>query len=167
MSASIRPAFDSWPRLNAALRDAIANLDAEELSYAAGPERWPLWAVVGHLACQRVFWLCDFAGEEGADTTPFTNAKWSCPGDEDLDHPLSAGQLADALDSTFAIVDRVLDTWTLDSLAEEVDHSDWGDGWQHTRGFVIDRVHSHDLWHSAEAGEILSARGLLPVDPWS
>ena len=165
-SDAIRAAFAGWPTLNAAVRDAVASLGDEQLSRAARPGRWPLWAVVGHFACQRVFWLCDFAGEPGAGTTPFTNAKWSCPGDEDLDHPLSAGQLVDALDSTFAIVDRVLDTWSLDSLTETIDHSDWGADWVHTRGFVIDRVHSHDLWHGAEANEILTAAEWPAIDPW-
>ena len=48
-----------------------------------------MWATVGHLACQRVFWLCDFAGDPGAETTPFTNAVYHCPGDDDLDHVLT------------------------------------------------------------------------------
>ena len=166
MSDAIRPAFAGWPTLNAAIREAIAELDGETLARTAGPGRWPLWAVIGHLACQRVFWLCDFAGEPGADTTPFTNAKWSCPGDEDLDNVLTADQLVDALDSTFAIVERVLDTWSYDSLAEVIDHTDWGGDWVHARAFVVDRAHAHDLWHAAEAGEILTTAGLPPIDPW-
>ena len=166
MSDAIRPAFAGWPTLNAAIREAIAELDGETLARTAGPGRWPLWAVIGHLACQRVFWLCDFAGEPGADSTPFTNATWSCPGDEDIDNVLDSDQLVRALDSTFTIVDRVLDTWTIDSLADVIDHSDWDTSWVHTRGFVIDRVHSHDLWHAAEATEILAAAGLTPIDPW-
>ena len=163
---SVRSAYGSWPRLNDELRNAIAPLSEADLARTAGRGRWPLWAVVGHLACQRVFWLCDFAGEAGVETTPFPNAKWSCPGDEDLDNVLSAGQLVDALDSTFAIVDRVLDTWEFDSLADVIDHSDWDAEWVHARGFVLDRVHAHDLWHAAEANEILTALGRTPIDPW-
>lgn len=166
MSDALRRAFAGWPTLGAAMRDAIADLNDVDLARTAGPGRWPLWAVIGHLACQRVFWLCDFAGEPGADTTPFTNAAWSCPGDEDLENVLTAPQLIDALDSTFAIVDRVLGTWTIDSLADVIDRSAWGADWVHTRGFVIDRVHSHDLWHAAEANEMLTAAGLPPMDPW-
>lgn len=164
---SISPAFTGWPTLNASMRAAIANLDDVDLARVSGPGRWPLWAVVGHLACQRVFWLCDFAGEPGADATPFTNAKWSCPGDEDLDNVLDASQLVAALDSTFAIVDRVLNSWTLASLDEVIDHADWVGDWRHTRGFVIDRVHAHDLWHAAEASEMLTAAGLPAIDPWT
>jgi len=76
---TIRSVLGAWPRLNASMVDAIAPLSEDDLAQPAGPDRWPLWAVVGHLACQRVFWLCDFAGEPGTDTTPFTNAAWSCP----------------------------------------------------------------------------------------
>lgn len=163
---TIRSVFGNWPRLNDSMVKAIAPLSDADLAQNAGPGRWPLWAVVGHLACQRVFWLCDFAGEAGADTTPFTNAAWSCPGDEDLGNVLNAEQLVGALESTFAIVDRVLDSWTLDRLAQDIDRSDLEEGGIHTRGFVIERVHAHDLWHAAEANEILTALGRDPLDPW-
>ena len=159
-------AYPTWGVLNRRLVEAIAPLDDVQLAQAIAPDRWPLWAVVGHLACQRVFWLCDFAGEPGADTTPFTNASWSCPGDEDLVNVLDAGQLTTALSTTFAIVGRALDTWPLDSLAEVIDRPDFGEEWRHPRGFVLERVHAHDLWHAAEASEILTAMGLPPIDPW-
>lgn len=159
-------AYPTWSPLNRRLEDAVAALDDVQLAQALGPGRWPLWAVVGHLACQRVFWLCDFAGDPGASTTPFTNAAWSCPGDEDLVNVLDAAQLTTALSTTFAIVERALDTWTVDSLAEVIDRPDFGEEWRHPRGFVLERVHAHDLWHAAEASEILTALGLPPIDPW-
>ena len=159
-------ASPTWGLLNRRLEEAVASLDDVQLAQSIAPDRWPLWAVVGHLACQRVFWLCDFAGESGAATTPFTNAAWSCPGDEDLVNVLDAGQLTTALSTTFAIVERVLATWPLDSLAEVIDRPDFGEEWRHPRGFVLERVHAHDLWHAAEASEILTAMGLPPIDPW-
>jgi hypothetical protein len=51
-----------------------------------------------------VFWLNDFAGEPGAETTPFTTAAHDCPGDDDLEHVLTPDALVGALDSTFRIV---------------------------------------------------------------
>ena len=47
-----------------------------------------------------------------------------------------------------------------------VHRPDFGEEWRHTRGFVLERVHAHDLWHAAEASEILTALGLPPIDPW-
>lgn len=32
----------------------------EQLNIRPAPDRWPLWATIGHAACQRVFSLCDF-----------------------------------------------------------------------------------------------------------
>jgi hypothetical protein len=133
---------------------------------SAGDGRWPLWAVVGHAACQRVFWFCDFAGEPGAATTPFANAVWSCPGDEDLDNPLDTGQLVQALTSTYAIVDRVLHSWTMEQLDEELSQPTWDGDWVHTRGSVVQRVFAHDVWHAAESSEILTRHGLPGLEIW-
>ena len=163
---SIRPAYVTWPTLNRRLHDVVAGLSEAQLSLRPSPDRWPLWATVGHLACQRVFWLCDFAGEAGAESTPFTNAGYDCPGDDDLEHVLGAEALAAALDSTFRIVGRCLDGWTLEMLEEVLRREDWDESWVHTRGAVIQRVFSHDVYHCAELNETLGAAGLAQIDPW-
>ena len=116
---TIRPAYGVWLKYDRRLREVVGTMTDEQLAIRPSHDRWPLWATVGHLACQRVFWLCDFAGEPGADTTRFTNAVYDCPGDDDLEHVLSAEQLVEALDSTFRIVEACLDRWTFDMLDEE------------------------------------------------
>ncbi|MBX3030996.1 MAG: DinB family protein [Chloroflexi bacterium] len=165
-SPHIRPAYSSWPVIDQALRDVVAELTPAQLAIQPTPERWPLWATIGHLACQRVSWLCGFLGEPGAETTPFPDALYSCPGDEDLEHVLDAAQLMAALASTFAIVERVLDTWTMDMLDEVVRRTFGTDEWVHTRGFVIQRVFAHDISHITEVNEILGRAGLRQVDLW-
>jgi DinB family protein len=163
---SIRPAYSKWPHYNQQLRAVVAGLTAEELALKPSADRWPLWATLGHALCQRVFWLCDFAGEPGAGTTRFTNAVYNCPGDDDLENILSAEQLVEATDSTFRIIDGCLDRWTLESLAEVLRRPEWDDSWVHQRGAVIQRVFSHDVYHIAEVNEILAANGLTQVDLW-
>ena len=163
---TIRPAYSTWPKYNQRLSDAVAALTDEQLAIQPSPDRWPLWATVGHAACQRVFWLCDFAGEPGAETTPFTNAAYNCPGDDDLEHVLGSEALVAALDSTFRIVEDCLDRWTLGMLEEEIRRPEWDDSWVHTRGAVIQRVFSHDVYHTAELNEALGAAGLPQVDLW-
>lgn len=165
-SSTIRPAYSKWSWYNRQLRDAVGGMSEAQLAIQPSPERWPAWATVGHTACQRVFWLCDFAGEPGAATTRFTNAGFDCPGDDDLEHVLSAEQLVEALDSTFRIVEGCLDRWTLDMLDEEIRHPEWGEDWVHTRGSVIQRVFTHDVWHSAELNETLGVAGLRQIDLW-
>lgn len=163
---TIRLAYSKWPEYNRRLRDVVAALTDNQLELRPAPERWPLWATVGHAACQRVFWLCDFAGEPGADTTPFTDAGHNCPGDDDLEHVLNADALVAALDSTFRIVESCLGRWTLDMLDEEIRREDYGPDWVHTRGSVIQRVFSHDVWHCAELNEALGTAGLRQIDLW-
>lgn len=165
-NATIRPAYSMWPQFNQRLRDVVAALTTAELAIRPSPERWPIWATVGHTACQRVFWLCDFAAEPGAETTPFTNAAYECPGDDDLDHPLSADELVEALDSTFRIVENCLDRWTMDMLADVLRREDYGEDWVHTRGSVIQRVFTHDVYHCGELSQTLGIAGLPQIDLW-
>jgi len=167
MTGTIRPAYSKWPSYNRQLRDAVAQLTDEQVLLKPSPDGWPIWAIVGHAACQRVFWLCDFAGEPGADTTPFTNAGYNCPGDDDLENLLSGSQLADALDSTFGIVERCLDSWTLDSLDEVLKRPEWDDSWVHARGAVVQRLYSHDVYHASEVNQALGAAGLSVIDLWA
>ena len=162
----LREVFPGWPRLNREITRAVAHLSEADLAQVPGTGRWPLWAIVGHAACQRVFWLCDVAGQPGAADTMFPNAAWFCPGDDDLEHPLDAGTLVQALDQTFAIIERVLDTWTLPSLSVIIDRPEVGPDRVHSRGFVLERVFAHDLWHAAEANEVLTRIGRPLIDPW-
>jgi hypothetical protein len=163
---TIRPAYSSWPRYNGALREVVAGLTEEQLARRPAADRWPLWASVGHLACQRVFWLCDFAGAPGADATRFTNAIDDCPGDDDLEHVLGAADLVEAIDGTFRIVEWCLDHWTIDSLDDVISHPEWDGTWVKSRGSVIQRVFAHDISHIAELNEALGAVGLPQVDLW-
>ena len=163
---TIRVAYSKWPEYHRRLRDVVAAMTDEQLAIRPSPERWPLWATVGHTACQRVFWLCDFAGEPGAEMTPFTNAAHNCPGDADLEHVLTVDALVEALDSTFRVVDGCLDRWTVDMLNEELRRPEWDETWVHTRGSVIQRVFAHDVYHSAELNETLGRAGLPQIDLW-
>ena len=166
MSTTIRPAYSVWPKYNQRLRDAVATLTEEQLATIPSSDRWPMWATIGHLACQRVFWLCDFGGAPGKETTPFTNAAFNCPGDDDLENVLSAGALASALDSTFRIVENCLDEWTVEMLEEVISHPEWDESRVHERGWVVQRVFSHDVYHCAEVNETLSRAGLPMIDLW-
>lgn len=167
MAQTIRPAYSAWSELNVGLRDLISGLTAEALLTKPSPDRWPLWATVGHLACQRVFWLCDFAGEPGKETTRFTNAAFDCPGDDDLVNVLGPAELAEALDSTFRIIERCLDKWTVDRLDEVLRRPTWGEDWVHTRGSVIQRVYMHDAWHAGQVSLTLGMAGLPRLDVWN
>jgi hypothetical protein len=165
VSLTIRPAYVRWPDYERKLREVVASMTEEQLAIQPSPDRWPLWASIGHLACQRVYWLCDLAGEQGADTTPFTNAANDCPGDDDLEHVLGPEALAGALVSTSRIVEGCLDRWTFEML-DEVVRDDSDADWVRSRGALIGRVFAHDVAHITELNETLGRLGLHPVDLW-
>ena len=52
----------------------------------------------------------------------------------------------------------------MDRLDEEIRRPEWDGSWVHTRGWVIQRVFSHDVYHVAELNEALGVAGLPQVD---
>ena len=167
-SATIRPAYSKWPEYNRRLRDVVAAMTDEQLAMRPSPERWPIWATVGHTACQRVFWLCDFAGEPGAETTPFTNAGYNCPGDDDLEHVLGAEAARRRRSTRPSASSRAAWTdgpWTCSTRSPS--RRSGTTDWVHTRGSVIQRVFSHDIYHCAELNETLGRRGAAADRLWA
>ena len=163
---TIRLVYDMWPQYHRRLRDVIAAMSPEQLAIRPSPDGWPIWATVGHTAGMRVYWLCDVIGEEGAATTPFTdaaNSGW----EDDLDHPRTAGELVEALDSTWALVDRCLGRWTVDMLAHEFRRSYGGTDQVHTRGSILQRMLTHDAYHCGELSQTLGIHGLPQIDLWA
>jgi len=51
-------------------------------------------------------------------------------------------------------------------LDEVLRRPEWDDSWVHTRGSVLQRVFSHDVYHTAELNEALGRAGLAQVELW-
>ena len=163
--SSVRPFYDMWPQYNRRLREVIAAMTDEQLAVRPSPDLWPVWATVAHTAGARAYWLCEVTGEPGADATPFTNLAgggW----EDDLDHPRGAGELVEALDSTWRVVEGCLDRWTPEMLADEVRRAYGGTEQVHTRGSILQRLFSHDAYHCGELSQTLGIHGLPQIDLW-
>jgi uncharacterized damage-inducible protein DinB len=164
-TATIRPFYDMWPQYNRRLREVIAGMSVEQLAIRPSPDRWPIWATVGHTAGMRVYWLCDVVGEAGAETTPFTNAANS-GWEDDLDHPRDADELVHAVDSTWRLIEGCLDRWTPDMLGDEFDREYDGGHQIHTRRSILQRLLTHEAYHCGELSQTLGIARLPQIDLW-
>jgi hypothetical protein len=97
---SLRPFYADWAGYNRRTVEGLLRLSEDELALPVPARReydtepWPIWAVAGHTAAMRVFWLCDVFGEPGAEGTPFEG---DTPGwEDDPTRPRSAAELAQA-----------------------------------------------------------------------
>jgi uncharacterized damage-inducible protein DinB len=164
-AASIAPFYEGWRLANDELIRALRDLTPEQLALPVGSPTWPIWASASHIAGPRVYWLCHIFGEPGAETTPFAdpNVGW----EDDLGHPRSAAELVGALASTWRIVERCLQTWTPESLAQTARRVR-GDGvvQLHTRQSVLWRIITHDAFHGGEISLALGSNGIGAIDLW-
>jgi uncharacterized damage-inducible protein DinB len=163
---SIRPFYDRWPTYNQRLVEVVRSMSAEQLAVRPAPDRWPVWATVGHTAGGRVYWLCGVLGEPGAETTPFTEPLSGVGWEDDEDTPRGAEELVRALETTWRIVDRCLDRWTPTMLAETFSREYDGEQQAHTRASVLQRLFSHDAYHCGELSQTLGIHGLPQIDLW-
>lgn len=163
---SIRPFYDGWPQYNRRLTAVVAAMSDEGLAIRSAPDRLPIWAVVGHLAAMRVYWLCTVVGEPGAERTPFAHPSGEFDPADDLDHPWGAARLVEGLDATWAIVDGVLDRWTPAMLDDGVVRR-YGDVRQlHSRASIVQRLLTHEAYHCGELSQTLGIHGLPQIDLW-
>jgi uncharacterized damage-inducible protein DinB len=162
---SIRPSYDRWPQYNRRLTEIIGAMTDEGLAIRPAPDLRPIWATVGHTAAARVYWLCHVVGEPGAERTPFTDPTGD--GWEDhLDQPRSAVELVSALDTTWSIIDGVLDGWTPAMLGEEIERTYADQRQIHTRASILQRLLTHEAYHCGELSQTLGIHGLPQIDLW-
>lgn len=162
---SIRAFHDRWPQYHRRLTEVVAAMSDEHLAIRSSPDRDPIWAVVGHTAAARTYWLCGVVGEPGADATP-----WPDPSGEgwedDLAHPRTAAELVWALNSTWDVVDGVLDRWTPAMLGTEVERHIGGAIQRHSRSSILQRLLAHEAYHCGELSQTLGIAGLPQIDLW-
>ncbi len=164
-ASTIRPFYDMWPQYNRRLREVIGAMSADQLAIRPSPDRWPIWATVGHTAGMRPYWICDVIGEPGVETTPFSGGGdlgW----EDDLDHPRGPEELVDALDSTWRLIEGCLDRWTPDMLSDEIQRRYAGRLQVHSRGSIVQRLFSHEAYHCGELSQTLGIHGLPQIDLW-
>jgi uncharacterized damage-inducible protein DinB len=161
---SIRLFYDRWPQYNRRLSEVVAVMTPDQLAIRPSADLLPIWATVGHTAAMRVYWLCTVLQEPGAETTPFGApvVDWA----DDLEQPRDAGELVTALESTFAIVDRCLDRWSPEHLAETVERV-YGESRQlHSRSSILQRLLTHEAYHCGDLSQTLGIHGLAQIDLW-
>jgi uncharacterized damage-inducible protein DinB len=163
---SIRPFYADWEIYNRQLIAGIRDLSEEQLALRPAPERWPIWATVGHTAGARTFWLCGIFGEPGAEGTPFKDPLNSEGWEDDESHPRSAAELVMALETTWTVIDGVLDRWTPEMLGEGAPRQVAGGKVTFTRQSVIMRLISHEAYHCGELSQTLGILGLPQIDLW-
>jgi uncharacterized damage-inducible protein DinB len=166
-NGSIKRFYPDWPQYNQRIVDVVRDMTAAQLAIRPSPERWPMWATVGHTAGARIYWLCSVFGEPGADQTPFTDAASGVGWEDDLDHPRDAAELVWAMESTWQIVASVLDRWTPASLAQSAVRDYAGRRSVHTRGSMLNRLLTHDAYHAGELSQTLGIHDLRQIDLWA
>lgn len=162
---SVELIYEGWRRVQDRLIARLPHMTSEVLALKATEDSWPIWAMIGHVAGARAYWLCTVCGEPGLETTPFpdpANEGW----EDRLDQPRGSSELLGAVESTWAVVDRCLERWSPDELQVAFTRVRNGETQRHTRYSVLTRLVMHDAFHIGEVSLLLGEHGHRSLDPW-
>jgi uncharacterized damage-inducible protein DinB len=162
--------YGEWALYNDLVIEALRAMSTDELALrapggdATSSTSWPIWAIAGHTAGVRVFWLCDVMGMPGAESTPFQPdaVGW----EDDLAHPRSAEELVTAWATTWAIIEKALAKWTPAILDETVAARHGAAAPHFTRRSILLRLIAHEAYHVGEIAVIQSIHGRPQIDLW-
>ncbi|HJW21736.1 MAG TPA: DinB family protein [Candidatus Limnocylindrales bacterium] len=168
---SLEAVYGDWRRYNDLVVADLGAMSDEELALRANAgdptssTHWPIWAIAGHAAGTRVYWLCDVMGAPGAEGTPFTDAA-NTGWEDDLARPRSAVELVHAWTSTWAIVEGILRSWTPAMLDEVVVRVRAERTDRFTRRSLLLRMITHEAYHVGEIALIQGIHGRPQIDLW-
>ncbi|HYW24743.1 MAG TPA: DinB family protein [Terriglobales bacterium] len=157
MSAPLSVHHSGWAQYNELLENALAPLDAEQLSLRAAPGLWPIRTIANHIVAARAWWFNSWMGEGGptlADLVDFDENEGS--------ETRGASEIVDALGRSWSCLAECLGRWTeadLDATFQPFPHRP-----AETRQFIVWHVAEHDLHHGGEISLTLGMHGLAGLD---
>jgi uncharacterized damage-inducible protein DinB len=163
-SESVARFYGGWERYNEQIVSVVEGMSADQLATRPAPDRWPIWATLGHTAGMRVYWLCGVLGEPGSELTPFGDPASGIGWEDDLDRPRSGAELVEAFQTTWQLIESCLQRWTIEDLDRTFTRSH--DDRQYSRQAALIRLLSHDAYHCGEVSQTLGINGLPQIDLW-
>jgi uncharacterized damage-inducible protein DinB len=160
--------YPDWKQHSDRFRDRVRGLTAEQLAISAGPEHGQIWQLAAHTVGTRVYWLCGVFGEPGAETTPWHDPLTAIGWEDEPDHPRSGEELAWAFDVTWDVIGGTLERWVIDESERTATRTrDDGVVQVHTRASVLNRLFTHEAYHTGEVSQLLGVHGLEAIDIWA
>jgi len=167
---SITAFYGSWRRYQELLSRAIRSMADDEIRLEAPFEtdgsHWPIWAIAAHTAGARVYWLAVVLKEPGLDSARAFVVPAGEGWEDHLDQPRSATEVADAIDTSWAIVTGCLERWTPEMLDEPVPVESSRGPVHFTRQSILLRLITHDAYHAGEIALIQGSHGRPQFDLW-
>jgi uncharacterized damage-inducible protein DinB len=155
--------FSGWEKHNELLVKALAPLHEEELSWAPGPNLWPVRRLANHIVAARAWWFGGWMGEEVETLSPLIDYDDEAGADQ-----RQAAAICNALDASWASLRSCLGIWTDEDLEDQFQRptpNREGERPWRTRRYIIWHVAEHDLHHGGEISLILGMHGGQGLDP--
>ena len=149
--------YDGWDGYHRSIVNAIAPLNAEQLSFRSTPGMRSVGELAMHIADGRVDWFRRIDAPTSGDL-------WSIIESRVVPPIADASQLVDWLNLTWNMVSATLAQWTVQDLSASYDHPYQGRIFLVSRQWTIWRIMCHDIHHGGQLSELLALQGIIPLE---
>ena len=155
--------YKGWGTYQRMLVDMLAPLTDEQLALPAAQHEWTIGMVAQHMVANRVWWFQVWMGEGDPALAPI--AHWD-PADPVEQPLLTAAELVDGLNGTWAMIQDALDRWNVTDLGQvfqvpaAVSDEERDLYTPVSRQWTIWHVLEHEIHHGGELSLALGAHGL-------
>lgn len=157
--------FDGWNGYQTSLLHAVTPLTPEQLKWKPAEGRRSLGELVRHLSLGRITWFSRMESP-GIEAAVARVPTWHSDDDgsrhaaEEAVPCDDAEVLCDWLVLSWRPVERMLNEWTVDDLAETYPHQFRDTEYSISRQWTIWRILSHDIHHGGQIALMLAMQGI-------
>jgi uncharacterized damage-inducible protein DinB len=158
--------FAGWDGYQTSLVHAIEPLSGDQLGWKPSENLRSIGEIARHIANGRINWFfrmkAPWSAEAAAkiaawDFDPHGN-RYVREAEMKIDR--DAGALVEWLKTTWDMVDRTLQAWSVDDLAVSYRHVWRGEIYEVSRQWTVWRIMAHDIHHGGQIARILAERGI-------
>lgn len=150
--------YDGWHTYQTALIDALRPLTADQLQLRAAPHLRTVGEIATHIVKTRAGWFY-FDLEEQNETLKEI-VDWPKTDEQ----PRTAAELVAGLETTWTILQAIINDWTAEQWAKTFTAVDDYGEWSFSRAWVVWHLIEHDLHHGGEISLTLGIHGVRALD---
>jgi uncharacterized damage-inducible protein DinB len=163
---SLAEIYDGWHGHQTSLVQAIEPLTPEQLGWRPAPRLNSVGELARHISLGRITWFVRMDAPGSAELAAQINT-WEQDSDGNrhivesaLPITGQAAELVQLLESSWQMIERTLQNWTVSDLAQSYRHQWNGDIYAVSRQWTIWRILTHDVHHGGQIALMLGMQGI-------
>jgi len=167
---SLMSVYEGWDGYQKSIVLAVTPLTRQQLAWRPNANLRSVGELIRHIALGRLDWFLRIDAPGSQALAAQINAWEEDPHgnryvmDTAIPDPEDAAELVRWLEDSWKMIDRTIETWTVDDLKKTYRHTWRGNTYAVSYQWTIWRIMAHDIHHGGELAVMLGMQGLASFE---